>query len=224
MPGLGPIVVHTGAAADERRRLIDLKSELARSYNADDESTLAIAQDSINSAIRSYNRFNWPWEVLTHSITLSSDVDAYALPSPFKAPLSAYLLNSGRRDRRLGYYPYDTFSTEYSTRADGEPRVYTLKNVHETGQITFWPMPKSSYSASIDYYRRTPILTSDESPIDVPPEAEEAIMQWAFYEFVKRVGGEFGAARIQTAYAEAREARASLVAMVSERGDTEGVL
>ncbi len=52
MPGIGPIVVSTGAAASDRRTFRELKDELARGYNAGDETTLSIAGDSINAAIR----------------------------------------------------------------------------------------------------------------------------------------------------------------------------
>ena len=224
MPGVGPIIVSTGVAASDRRTFRELKDELARSYNPDDETTLAIAGEAINAAIRSYNRFNWPWEILTHSISITADVDTYALPQAFKSPLSAYLLNSSRRNRRLGYMPYETFSTEYALNGNGEPRIYTLKNVHETGLVTYWPRPQSSYDAEVDYYRRTPIMRSDNDPLDVPMEAEEGILSWAWYEFVKRIGGEFGASRIGAALSEARMSRSELVYMVSERGDSIGVV
>lgn len=224
MPGVGLLVVSTGQAASDRRIFGDLKAELARTYNPDDETTLAIAGEAINSAIRSYNRFNWPWEILTHSLTLAVDTDSYALPQAFKAPLALHLLTSGRKNKKLGYFPYESFVTEYDLNASGEPRYYTLKNVHEAGQVTVWPRPQSAYTAEIDYYRRTPTLKADDHPLDVPMEAEEAILQWSFYEFVKRIGGEWGAGRIISAQAEARMARSELVTMVTERGDSIGVV
>lgn len=224
MPTIGPIVVSTGAAASDRRLFGELKAELARGYNADDETTLAIAGDAINAAIRVYNRFNWPWEILTHQLTLSTNVDTYALPQPFKAPLALHLLSSSRKNKKLAYFPYESFVAEYDLKQDGEPRYYTLKNTHETGLVTVWPRPQSAYTAEIDYYRRTPIMRSDSHPLDVPQEAEEGILSWAWYEFVKRIGGEFGASRIGAALSEARMARSELVYMVSERGDPVGVV
>ena len=135
-----------------------------------------------------------------------------------------HLLSSSRKHKKLGFFPYESFVTEYDLNASGEPRYYTLKNVHETGQVTVWPRPQSAYTAEIDYYRRTPIMRSDNDPLDVPMEAEEGILSWAWYEFVKRIGGEFGASRIGAALSEARMARSELVYMVSERGDSIGVV
>jgi hypothetical protein len=224
MPGVGLIVSSSTSPAQERRRLIDLKSELARGYNPDDANTLALAQDAINAAIRVYNRYNWPWEVMSHTLAIASSTSDYTLPTWFKAPLALHLTSSGRKNKRLGYIPYDTFVTEYDLKRDGEPFLYTVKNHHETGQVTLYPRPGSAYTAEIDYYRRTPLLTSDQTPCDFPPEAEEGVMAWAWYEFAKRVGGDFGAARIATAYADARNARTELVAMVAERGDQQGYL
>ena len=224
MPGVGPIIVSTGVAASDRRTFRELKDEMARTYNPDDDTALAIAGEAINAAIRVYNRFNWPWEVLTHSITLAVDTDSYALPQPFKSPLAMHLLSSSRKNKKLGFFPYESFVTEYDLKAEGEPRYYTLKNVHETGQVTVWPRPQSAYTAEIDYYRRTTIMRSDNDPLDVPMEAEEGMLSWAWYEFVKRIGGEFGAGRITAALSEARMARSELVYMVSERGDSIGVV
>lgn len=223
MAGLGGFVSPTGAAATDRRTFLELKNELAMAANPDDEVTLAIAGMAINAAIRSYNRYNWPWEVLEQDISISSGTESYALTQPFKAPLSCYLLESSRPHNRLGFIPWTSFINEYSHDYDGQPTIYTLENVHENSQITFWPRPQSSYTARLWYYRRTPVMKNDSEPFEALPEAEEAYMAWAWYEFVKRLGGDW-LNRLGTAYADARSARAELVAMVAERGDQIGVL
>lgn len=224
MPGIGPIVINTGAAAPDRRVFRDLKAELARGSNPDDETTLAIAGDAINSGIRAYNRYLWPWELLAHQATLATNDDTVPLPQSFKAPCSAHLLLNGRKWKRLGYMPYETYLAEYDLTATGEPRLYTLRNQFESGEAIFWPRPMSAYTAEINYYRRTPTLRNDDDPIDLPSEAEEAVMAWAWYEFVKRLGGEFAAGKLGSALAEAQAARAELVALVALRGDVAGVV
>src|SRR5688572_29990081 len=181
MPGVGPLIVPTGVAAGDRRTYGELKAELARMYNPDDANALAVAGDAINQAIRVYNRYNWPWEVLTHQVSVVADVDSYPLPQPFKAAMSGYLTDSGRKHQRLAYIPYETFVAEYDLKQNGGPYYYTLKNTHETGQVTVWPRPQSAATAEFDYYRRTPMLKSDAAPLEMPGEAEGAMMQWAAY-------------------------------------------
>lgn len=225
MPGLGPIVVSTGAAAADRRTFAELKGELARTYNPDDPNTMAVAGDSIRAAIQAFNRCNWPWEVLTHQGTLAANAETMALPQPFKAPLSAHILQNGRKWKRLAYMPYETYLAEYDLTAVGEPRCYSLQNQFESGLVTFWPRAMgTAYSVEIDYYRRTPIPKADNDPMEMPGEAEEAVMQWAFWEFCKRLGGEFLAGRIAVAKQDAMQARAELVAHVALRGDSVGVV
>ena len=225
MPGVGLLVVNTGQQATDRRSFLELKSEIARTYNPDDETTLAIAGEAVNSAIRAFGRYNWPWEVMHHVFSIASGTETYSLPQAMKAPIACHLLDSNSRlNKRLGYVPYTTYLTEYTLTDSGDPLLYTFQNLHETGQVFLWPRPASSETAQLVYYRRTPILRSDDAPLDVPLEAEEAILQWAFYEFYKRIGGEFGAARMNVALSEARLARAELVAFVSERGDPVGVI
>ena len=225
MPGVGPLVVSSGLQATDRRSFLEMKEELARAYNSGEETVMSIAGDAINAAIRVYNRYNWPWEVLkVPDFNTASGTETYTVPAPFKAPLSCHVVTSSRPSRRLGFIPFSSYMTEYSLRADGNPTLYTFENLHETGQVTFWPRPGAVETMRICFYRRTPTLKYDDSPLDVPLEAEEGYQSWAWYEFVKRIGGEWGASRITSALSEARAARIELVAMVSERGDPVGLI
>ena len=210
----------TAAAAVDRRTFGECKTELARPYNADDETTLAIAGEALNSAVRAYNRFLWPWEVLTQNITVVAGTDAYALDTPFKKPLSLYFTQSGRKWKRIAYEPYDSFVQNYWIKSDGSPVMYTLRNEFETGQLTVWPRPISGDTMQLDYYRNTPSLQRDETPFEMPEYALEAMMQWAWFEMNKRMRGNEG--RISQSRQDAFAARAELVAMCALRGDQIG--
>ena len=221
MPLTGPGIIPTAAAAVDRRTFGDCKAELARPFNPDDATMLAIAGESLNSALRAYNRFLWPWEVLTQNISLVSGTDAYALDTPFKKPLSLYYTQSSRRSRRIVYQPYDTFIQEYGLKSDGSPTVYTMRNEFETGQLIVYPRPINSDTAVLDYYRNTPSLQRDEVPIEMPEYALESAMQWAWFEMYKRVRGKGD--MVSGARRDAFAARAELVAFCALRGDQVGV-
>lgn len=222
MPFTGPQVFSTAAAAIDRRTFGDMKSELARPYNPNDETTLAIAGDCVNSAIRKYNRKVWPWEILSADVTFGANDNTQPLPQPFKKPLAAYQLIAPNQDRRLSYIPYESFIEYHSIRATGQPTVYTLRNVFETGQVTVFPIPISSTDVSVFYYRRTPILRKDAEPFEGPPEFEEAILSEARYSIMQRRPGTSGIllsdARVAAAVAD-RE----LVQFAAMRGDNTGI-
>ena len=221
MPLTGPGIFPTTTTAIDRRTFGDCKAELARPMNPDDENTLAIAGDSINSAIRAFNRFLWPWEILTQDISFTSGVETYRLDVPFKKPLSFYYTDSnGRRIRRIHWQPYDSFVLEYGLKSDGSPAIYTMRNEFETGLLTVAPRPISSDTAQLDYYRSTPTLQRDETPIEMPEYALEAVMQWAWFEMYKRMPGR--ERLIPQARLDAASARAELVGLCALRGDQTG--
>ena len=219
----GPTVFPTAAFPSSRRTLGDIKTELARPYNPDDETTLALAGDAWNSAIRAYNRYNWPWEVLTTDIAVTSGTDTYTLPSQFKAPLAASRLDSNSRPwRRLAYQPYESFVNLYLANSQGIEYSYTLCNTFETGQITFYPVPSSADTIRVWYYRATPTIQTDSTPVEAPETAVEAIMDWARYLMVTYKLAD-QTERIVISYRQAMQSRAELVAMTQDRGDSYGI-
>lgn len=219
---IGPAVFNTGVAASARRSFGELKRELALPINPDDDTTLAIAGDSINSAIRAYNRFCWPWEVLSTDIALTNGTDTYVLPQAFKKELSCFFLSGSRLNDRISYIRYDEFLQEQVLNQTGIPRLYTLVNVFETGQVTFYPTPGSSYNVRLHYFRRTPTMQRDEDPLEMPAEAEGAYLCWARYEMALRTAGPAQMSRLSAAKQEAYSSRAELVSHVEMRSDSVG--
>lgn len=227
--GRGPTVISTGVAASDRRTFGQMKNELALSHDPDDTKVLAMAGEAINQAIRRMNRFNWPWEVVSQEITLAAATDLYALDQPFKAPLAAYFLDAsgGRRDRRLGYMPYDSFVNLSSNKSDAGTEgatIYTVPNAFEAGQVMIYPRPNGTDYIQLIYYRRTPTGKRDSDPMEFHAEAEGVYYAWAEYFLIRKLGGADQAGRITDARSNARESHAELVAMVCERGDQIGIL
>ena len=225
MPLTGPSIVGTVAAPSDRRTFAEFKAELTRPFNDSDEVTLKLAGDCLNQAIRKLNRKLWSWEVYTaDNISVTSGTETYALPQPFKKPLSAYFLESGREHKRLLHVPLETLYGEYDLKHDAEPTCYTLKNVFETGQITLWPRPSSAYTLRVHYYRRTPILRNDTEPAEFPPEAEGALLAEAMYQMMRRIPGQGMLGRMPVSKRDAEQAWSELVAFEIEPGDSVGVV
>ena len=222
MPLTGPTIFHTSASGDGRRTWGELKRELARPINDNDDGVLATAGDCLTSAVRSLNRFIWPHERLSVDLSLTSGVATYALPSAFKREAACYLLSGGREDIRLSFVPIDELHGAYSLKQDGQPTIYTLVNTHETGQVTFWPRPSSSYTARLWYFRRSGSRYQDSEIPDWDEEFEEVIVQWAWMEMVKRMPGGENQAKLRDARQAAWTARAEYVQSLTSRGDSVG--
>lgn len=226
MPLTGPTIFHTSASSDGRRTWGELKRELARPVNDNDDGVLATAGDCLTSAVRALNRFIWPHERLQVNITLVSGTDTYALPSAFKREMACYLLDTGTNGRpfhRLAYMGIEELLGEYSLKIDGQPTAYSFQNIHETGRVTFTPRPNAAYYARIWYYRRTGSRYQDVEIPDWDEEFEEVVLQWAWMEMVKRMPGSENQAKLATATRAAMQARAELVQAVTSRGDSVGL-
>lgn len=220
-----PITVFpTTSASADRTTFGDLKADLARPVNPDDPTVLAIAGDAVIAALKAYSRYNWPWDVVSQDISIVSGTELYTLNQKFKLPVSCYLLDGASRpDKRLGYMIYASFLEAYSQNWDGEPRLYTIPNAFEGGQVQFYPRPTATYTARLHYYRMGSYRFRDDStPLEIPDYADEPIRAWAWYEFMMRLGGAANLARVPEARRAALNSRAELVALVNSRGDMVG--
>lgn len=220
-----PITVFpTSSASTDRTTFGEMKADLARSINPDDPTVLAMAGDSIITALKVYARYNWPWDLIYQDIPVVSGTDTYALAQKFKLPMAAYLLDgSSRPDKRLAWIPYGAFLESYSANQDGQPVLYTVPNAFESGQVLLYPRPASTYTLRLHYYRMAAYrFITDETPLEIPDYADEPIRAWAWYELLKKLGGSGNLNRLPSARADAMAGRAELVAMVNSRGDMLG--
>lgn len=215
----GPTVLPQSTFAAERSTYIEIKNDLAAEFNRNDPGTLDLAGQAINEAIRWYNRYTWPWEILTTDITIVSGTQTYALPAAFKKELAAYRLVSNREHYRLIYIPFADYINRYQTDINGTIQAYTFQNQFETGQVTFYPRPNAADNVRVYYYRHTPTMRTDEATIELPAYAEGALRQLARYELLKRLGGTDQMAKMGSARADAMQARSELVALCTNNED-----
>jgi hypothetical protein len=222
MPSIGGIVAPTGGQATGRRTFLEIIDELARPIDASDSTTRALAADAFRSAVRMMNtKGDWPWERAEEDIAITANNSFSTVTSSIKKPLAMHYLNSvgGVRNRKLWFTPYDKFLEKYSVNVTGRPHIYTIPNLFETGQIRWWPIPNADDNARLTYYRVTPPPRVESEAVEIPDDAIETYMAFAWTEFLKRLPSESRPFPMSVALAQQRLAFRELSAQVNKPGD-----
>jgi len=121
-------------------------------------------------------------------------VGVYLLQSDFRNPKSAHLVDDAGQERDpVDYVPYDQFLTCLQQEASWSstyPDVYTVRNAHETGEVTVYPRqtrPVLYPSLRLVYHRRIQLATGNDDRLNVPVEVDEAIFQLAVAKFLSKL-------------------------------------
>ena len=119
----------------------------------------------------------------------------YALSADFRTPIVAEMMDADnhRRDQ-LRYIPWQQWTRGFysSSTTTNYPGYYTVRNVHETGQVSYWPRPGGNQQWPVvrhHYHRRILIQTSSGGTLNVPQEVAEAIFQLALAKIQLMVKG-----------------------------------
>jgi len=146
---------------------------------------------ALDDAIRQFNHVDWQFNVLTSDVTFIANTTDYPLntfvpaASDFKSPLRMMILDDNNRTvTRLQWVPYpEWLNIDPSQRTlVSMPRLYTIRNPHEAGTVTFAPPlgPVFTYpKARLHYHRRIVRPSGDEAVLNVPEEVENALVQEA---------------------------------------------
>lgn len=222
MPTFSGIVVATGVEASGRRTLLDIVDELARPVDAADTTVRALASDAFREAVRTMNRKGlWPWEVMDEDVAITANSAFSSVTSAIKKPLTMHFLSAagGTPDQRIYYEPYNVFIERSNLDIGGEPSIYTIPNLFETGQVRWFPVPNSADNARFTFYRVTPIPKAEQEVVEVPEYALGVYTAFAWFEFLKRLPGEQRPFPIEIAAASAMAAFRELSAHVAVQSD-----
>ena len=119
----------------------------------------------------------------------------FDLTSNFRSSIAANVIDANGIIRYpLRYIPWSLWTKRVygSTSTVNLPYYYTVRNVHETGQVIFDPRPSSTTQypiIRIDYFRRILTQASLGSRLNVPQEVDEAIFQLALAKIQLMVKG-----------------------------------
>lgn len=177
----------------------------------DDEDERAKAERALNSAVRQFNHVSWSFNRLFKDVTFLANTSDYVMPAGFYTPWRGLIIDANDKTvRRIQWIPYDEWVLTRPNQRTGTslPHGYTIRNIHETGMLTFFPPlgpgPFTYPKARIHYHRRI-VVPIGTAVMNVPSEVEEAIVQEGAAIMISKVRN-FQEARDQRLLA--REARA----------------
>jgi hypothetical protein len=188
------VVVGTGGGQTQIPAGNKLISQVGRIVGGEDEDAIrAAAYDAINMSRSRLNRRDWRFTKTTASaITLVDGTATYSLPSSFKRPSYAGLIETtdSKKDRSLDYVDDGWFS-HWQPRQNqtGTPGFYWLRNAAEDGLITVYPTPDTSaasdFTLSVEYYKRIDNINDDNTAIVLPEELWDVLVLGGQYEMLK---------------------------------------
>src|SRR5262245_50771236 len=173
--GSGQTGIDTGAS---------LISQVARIVGGEGESLVrAQALDCLNRARIELNSYDWRFtKISAPTITLVSGTRTYSLPTAFKKPAYARLIDASGLGWKLLMFVDDVEGWRIDNRQDqsAEPYWYHLRNEFDDGLIDLYPIPNlattSVYRLKVEYYQRLGRFSDSDVELEMPEEATNALV------------------------------------------------
>lgn len=186
------VVSSSGSGQSDAGTGANKVTEVARAVGGHDEPEVrSQALACVNRVREHLNTRDWAFlKTNAANITLVAATATYSLPTNFKAPSYARLLDSnGKQDFELRYVPDDVLTrlvTDQETT--GKPYYYSLRNHYADGLVSLYPIPDSgaasTWTLDVEYYKRIPVITDDTARIDVPEEVNRVLAIGGQYELL----------------------------------------
>lgn len=175
---------------DVNKRLNEV--ELNSSTFANAVGYYAQAKDAVNSAIRhiNFDQFQWPFNHVTRTETLSADVTRYTFPNDlktvdmntFRIKASVTFNNSTQKLRVLTYEEYlDKYvDQEYNTLANDAALPRYVFKTPDAG-FGLYPKPNEAYELVYEYYSLPVDLELHSDVPNIPEQFRHVINDGAMY-------------------------------------------
>lgn len=158
-----------------------------------DGDNRSAARSALNQEVNKFNLHkSWLDRLLTVVITLTETAGAgdrlYALPARFRKVIGRMWLQdtSGDRTIEVEYKPYSKFLRDIRDEgtSDALPRVATISNRVDTGQLEIWPAMSSTNltiypTIELVYFAEIPTCNDDNDNLAVSGGLEQAIFDGA---------------------------------------------
>lgn len=162
----------------------NLVSQVARIAGGEGEILIrAQALDCLNRARIEMNQYDWRFSKVTFApITLVVGTRTYSLPTAFKKPCNARLIDSAGNGYATLVYRDDTESWRLDQKQSegGNPYWYRLRNEFGDGLIDVYPVPgvscAASYRLSVEYYQRFGAFSDTDVQLAMPEEATNVLV------------------------------------------------
>ena len=131
---------------------------------------VALAEQDFNSKLANngYNK-------MINLSTLSVDAEIEDLPTGFLGVASIYVDSSNKSP--LQYATPEQAFNMYGSSVTGKPEVYTIIN----DKMHFYPMPDSTYSVKLYYYKKFDVLTNDTDTNDILTNHSDIYLYGSLY-------------------------------------------
>ena len=181
---------YIGLVNDVNRRLNEV--ELTSANFAATTGYYSFAKDSVNSAIRHINQeeFEWPWNHVTDTVTLTAGISRYPYPidaktikmDSFRIQRNATFGNTTQRLKEISYEEYlDKYiDNEYnsSTSIRGLPE-YIVRTPNR--ELILVPTPDQAYDLDYEYFQLGYDLILDVDVPTLPETYRNVIVDGAMY-------------------------------------------
>ena len=144
-----------------------------------------------DASVRSYNATLWQFNRMIDDIEFTVNTAEFQLTSNFRAPQRCELLDAvgGKAVRSVEWLEYPEFLLLEPLRTTGtsSPRNYSIRNINETGMVTFHPPLGDTIQypvARIHYLRRIELAVEQQDKLQVPMEVDQAILDEAVGRFL----------------------------------------
>lgn len=163
----------------------NLVTQVARMVGGAAEAKIrAQALDCINRVRIELNQHDWRFMKTTADpITIVSGTDTYTLPSAFRKPSFARLVDSATEIPKftLVYEDDVVLSMDQQDRdIDGQPTMYALRNDYADGYVTVFPIPDDAtaddFKLSVEYYSRIAAIADSSDTISIPEEVQNVLV------------------------------------------------
>lgn len=178
-----------GLVNDVNRRLNEVELTSATFANA--TGFYSQAKDAVNASIRYINQseYNWPFNHVTQTTTLTANTSRYAFPADakvlnfqtFRIKENTSLGNATTRLTELAYEEYlDKYvAQEYSTSTGQGVPLYVVQAPDLEFILT--PEPDKAYEVVYEYYTFPIDLVNDTDVTNIPERFRHIIVDGAMY-------------------------------------------
>tara|TARA_S200002703_G_scaffold16731_2_gene13946 strand:+ start:8311 stop:9024 length:714 start_codon:yes stop_codon:yes gene_type:complete len=180
---------YLGLVNDVNRRLNEVELTSATFANA--TGFYSQAKDAVNASIRYINQseYNWPFNHVTQTTTLTANTSRYAFPADakvlnfqtFRIKENTSLGNATTRLTELAYEEYlDKYvAQEYSTSTGRGVPLYVVQAPDLEFILT--PEPDKAYEVVYEYYTFPIDLVNDTDVTNIPERFRHIIVDGAMY-------------------------------------------
>jgi hypothetical protein len=159
----------------------------------------------LNAMLKSWQGEGNLYREASGTLTLLANTASGTLPQGVRDVSSVRHQVSATYNRQLAEWNRGEYMRLPNRAATGSPTAYYVGRTIDGVVITVWPVPATSITLELDYYRTSETVTDPSETVDVPEEWQEALILG----LASRCASMFGTTRIDPNTVQRIDERAS---------------